>query len=144
MNKFNVSTMTITDKLTIVPQGNFSFLPAQLNTSNVDAITITIDELKALNAHSKCWKYEEYTKNGIKRKKATLVTYVKPVETDEQLKSKYRARVLKYIREKYSASDENKILREKLAGLDTGYEFETYNTYVEYCKTKAHTEVYGE
>ena len=39
------------------------------------------------------------------------------------------------VEELNSKNEENAILRKKLAGLDNG-EFETYNTYVEYCKTK--------
>ena len=38
---------------------------------------------------------------------------------------------------KYSKSEENAILRKKLANLDTSNEFDTYNTYVEECKTLA-------
>ena len=38
---------------------------------------------------------------------------------------------------KYSKSEENAILRKKLANLDTNNEFDTYNSYVEECKALA-------
>ncbi len=50
-------------------------------------------------------------------------------------KQQYESLVVAEIRKKYSQNEENAILRKKLAGLDNG-EFEAYNTYVEYCKTK--------
>jgi len=64
------------------------------------------------------------------------------VETDEDKKERYNNFTVHYIREKYSSDDEYKILREKINGTDTE-NFATYNTYIEECKTKAHTEVYG-
>lgn len=65
-----------------------------------------------------------------------------PVETDEEKKERYNNFAIQYIREKYTTDDEYKILREKMAGIDNN-NFATYNTYIEECKTKAHTEVYG-
>lgn len=55
---------------------------------------------------------------------------------DEVVKQQYEALIVSEIRKKYSQNDENAILRKRLAGLDTE-EFETYNAYVEECKTKA-------
>ena len=60
----------------------------------------------------------------------------KLIKDNQELKNQqYESLVVAMIREKYSQNEENAILRKKLAGLDNG-EFEAYNTYVEYCKTK--------
>lgn len=56
-------------------------------------------------------------------------------DNQEIKKQQYESLVVAEIRKKYSQNEENAILRKKLAGLDNG-EFEVYNTYVEYCKTK--------
>ena len=49
------------------------------------------------------------------------------------------------IRERYTATDEYKVLREKLAGRDGSEEqFNEYNQYVEQCKAEAYLEIYGE
>jgi hypothetical protein len=65
--------------------------------------------------------------------------------TEEELRSKYCNLTNQFIREKYSSNDENKIIREYLAyGEEYKPAFDEYNTYVEECKAKAHTEIYGE
>lgn len=43
----------------------------------------------------------------------------------------------------YSASEENALLRKKIANLDNSHEFDIYNAYVEECKTLA-KELLGE
>jgi hypothetical protein len=78
----------------------------------------------------------------VKKTRGVLKDYTPPAKTDEELKVEYNVLTVQYIREKYTADDENKILREKLAGTDYGT-FEVYNAYVEECKAKAHLEVYG-
>ena len=65
--------------------------------------------------------------------------------TEEQLRKEYETMTVKYIREKYSVDDENKILREYLAYPDNAEikeEFDIYNATIEECKQKAHAEVY--
>ena len=60
----------------------------------------------------------------------------KLIKDNPELKNQqYESLVVAEIRKKYSQNEENAILRKKLAGLDNG-EFDIYNTYVEYCKTK--------
>lgn len=61
-------------------------------------------------------------------------------ELAKQKQAKYENLVEKYIREKYSLSNELAILRQA----NTKYtEFYEYNTYAEECKAKAKAEVYG-
>ena len=63
--------------------------------------------------------------------------------TEEEIKNVYRKLVVEYIREKYTANDENEILREYLAYGDARKaDFNEYNIYVEACKTRAYQEVY--
>jgi hypothetical protein len=78
----------------------------------------------------------------VKKTRGVLKDCTPPTKTEAELKAEYEKLTVKYIRLKYSADDENKILREKCAGTDNG-EFDEYNTYVEECKVKAHKEVYG-
>lgn len=64
----------------------------------------------------------------------------------EQKQKRYESLCQQYIRERYSPTDENKVVREYLAdmyNLDKKAQFDEYNTYVESCKIKAKTEVYG-
>ena len=56
-------------------------------------------------------------------------------DNQELKKQQYESLVVAEIRKKYSQNEENAILRKKLAGLDNG-EFDIYNSYVEYCKSK--------
>lgn len=79
-----------------------------------------------------------------------LVANFRPLPTAEQLdkqrQAKYESLCQKYIREKYSATDENKVVREYLADMNNNgkkTQFDTYNFYVESCKAKARVEVYG-
>ena len=66
------------------------------------------------------------------------------VMTDEEKKAAYETLTVQYIREQYSIDDEAKVLRECLANIEGAQaNFQTYNTYVESCKAKAHTEIYG-
>jgi hypothetical protein len=61
-------------------------------------------------------------------------------ETAKQKQARYESLVEKYIREKYSLSNELAILRQA----NTKYtEFYEYNAYAEECKARAKTEVYG-
>lgn len=65
--------------------------------------------------------------------------------TEEELHTRYQNLSIKYIHEKYSANDENKVIREYLAyGEEYKPAFDEYNTYVEDCKARAHAEIYGE
>jgi hypothetical protein len=66
--------------------------------------------------------------------------------TDDELLYKYHNLTVKYIREKYSINEENKVIREFLAYNTDEYRniFNEYNSYVEECKKRAHTETYGE
>lgn len=64
----------------------------------------------------------------------------------EQKQKRYESLCQQYIRERYSPTDENKVVREYLAdmyNLDKKAQFDEYNTYVESCKIKAKAEVYG-
>jgi len=63
--------------------------------------------------------------------------------TDEQKEQMYKDLVVSYIREQYSADDEQAILRKKIAGIDEG-EFDIFNTFVEECKVKAKTQVFAD
>lgn len=61
-------------------------------------------------------------------------------ELAQQKQARYESLVEKYIREKYSLSNELAILRQA----NTKYtEFYEYNTYAEECKARAKAEVYG-
>lgn len=61
-------------------------------------------------------------------------------ELAKQKQARYESLVEKYIREKYSLSNELAILRQA----NTKYtEFYEYNTYAEECKARAKAEVYG-
>ena len=63
--------------------------------------------------------------------------------TDEEKERIYDKLSVSYIRKKYTADDENKIMREYLAYGDVKKEaFEIYNSYVEECKATARAEVY--
>lgn len=53
----------------------------------------------------------------------------------------YNQYVISEIRKKYSQSEENAILRKKLAGIDSKNEFAEYNTFVEECKRKVKNEL---
>lgn len=62
------------------------------------------------------------------------------VVTEEQKQVKYESLVEKYIRQKYTLSQELAILRQR----DTKpSEFEVYNAYAEQCKAQAKFEIYG-
>lgn len=66
--------------------------------------------------------------------------------TAEQKQVKYEMLVEKYIREKYSPNDENKVVREYLADMtnvEKKAQFDDYNAYVESCKTRAKNEIYN-
>lgn len=54
----------------------------------------------------------------------------------------YEAVIVRKIRERYTASEENAILRKKIAGLPgADAEFEAFNAYVESCKASAKAEL---
>ena len=58
---------------------------------------------------------------------------------------RYEMLVQEKIRERYTSTDEYKVLRERLAGKDGSEEqFNQYNQYVEQCKAEAYAEIYGE
>lgn len=70
--------------------------------------------------------------------------------TEEQIAVKkqraYENLCQQYIRERYSPTDENKIVREYLADMynfDKKSQFDEYNAYVESCKARAKIEIYG-
>lgn len=66
--------------------------------------------------------------------------------TEEEKKVKYEELTMKYIHEKYTYDDENKIMREYISDRENEeYKraFENYNSYVITCKAKAKEEVYG-
>ena len=71
------------------------------------------------------------------------IVAVEHIATAEELRSRYEALVVAKIRESYSQTDENKVIREALASGDYT-EFDLYNAYVEQCKASARLEVYGE
>lgn len=63
----------------------------------------------------------------------------------KQKENKYKKLCEKYISEKYSLADENKIVREYLVDMyntEKRVQFDEYNAYVEQCKSKAKGEVY--
>jgi hypothetical protein len=148
---------------TMTPCGEFNVQSFPLLSWNT--VVLTEEEMQALSNHTKHWEYEDIeveipiyeeqvdsegkitkVQTGVKKEikqKGVLKDYTPPAKTEEELKAEYDSLVVQYIREKYSANDENKILREKLAGTEE-LEFEEYNAYVEECKTKAHNEVYVE
>lgn len=67
-----------------------------------------------------------------------------PAPTEEELRQIYEELTVQYIREQYSENDEAKIFREYLANVTGAQEaFTVYNAYVESCKARANTEVYG-
>lgn len=61
-------------------------------------------------------------------------------QLEKQKQAKYENLVERYIRQKYSISQELAILRQKESKIE---EFNAYNDYAEYCKAKAKMEVYG-
>lgn len=64
----------------------------------------------------------------------------------KQKQLKYERLCQQYIRERYSATDENKVVREYLADMynfDKKTQFDEYNTCVENCKSRARVEVYN-
>lgn len=67
--------------------------------------------------------------------------------TEEEKLTAYNELTTKYIHERYTLDDENKIMREYISDMtNETYKvaFDAYNAYVEECKTKAHIEIYGE
>ena len=67
--------------------------------------------------------------------------------TEAEKREIYVDKVNTYIREQYTQEQENKIVRERLAYPDSdeiAVEFSAYNSFVESCKSMAHTEVYGD
>lgn len=73
----------------------------------------------------------------------TDIIAVEHMASAEELREKYEALAVLKIREQYSPTDENKVIREALATGDYS-EFDIYNDYVEQCKAGARLEVYGE
>lgn len=78
-----------------------------------------------------------------------LVANFRPPLTAEQIEkqkqAKYESLCQQYIREKYSATDENKVVREYLADMynfEKKTQFDTYNAYVESCKARAKGEIW--
>jgi len=63
----------------------------------------------------------------------------------KDLQADYDALSVRYIHEKYSYDEENKIMREYLSDMNNEQykaAFDTYNSYVAECKARAYTEVY--
>lgn len=60
-------------------------------------------------------------------------TYVEPIEITEEITIDYDAEVNRLIRQKYTASQEFAILRQRDEKPD---EFADYNDYCEYCKSE--------
>ena len=78
-----------------------------------------------------------------------LVAGFRPPLSEEQIEkqkqAKYESLCQRYISEKYSFADENKIIREYLVDMyntEKRVQFEEYNAYVESCKARAKGEVY--
>jgi hypothetical protein len=67
----------------------------------------------------------------------TPPTPEQPEITPEQM---YKDRVIELVREEYSVDDELAILRQRDTKID---EFNTYNLFVEECKSQARREIYG-
>ena len=66
-------------------------------------------------------------------------------QVEKQKQAKYESLCQQYIREKYSATDENKVVREYLADMyntEKRVQFDEYNAYVESCKVRAKGEIY--
>ena len=61
-------------------------------------------------------------------------------QLEKQKQAKYESLVERYIRQKYSISQELAILRQRDSKVE---EFNAYNLYAENCKAKAKMEVYG-
>lgn len=86
-----------------------------------------------------------YTASWTETDTQILRTWIFVPYTEEELHTRYRGLAVRYIHERYPASDENKILREYLAyGEAAKPAFDAYNTYVEACKARAHAEIYGD
>lgn len=131
------------------------------------------DYLVVSNVHEKVEKWKEkqvienYDDNGnvvaeeieVEKSKTHIVCdlvahfYPKVELTEEQKalqkENQYKALCEKYIREKYSANDEDKIKRECLFDMisnntnnESKLQFLEYNSYVESCKLKAKQEIY--
>lgn len=72
-----------------------------------------------------------------------VVDVVEIQQTKEQLHINYESLCVKLIREKYSADDEYKVLREYLADMSNSTEFDTYNNYVKDCKLRAMEQIFN-
>lgn len=85
-------------------------------------------------------EHEQVTENY---KTCDLVAHFNTLTAEQierQKQFKYESLVEKYIRQKYSISQELAILRQRDSKVE---EFNNYNAYAEYCKAKAKMEVYG-
>lgn len=123
-HEIDIATTNFTDGVAILPlpDGSIKCLPEQDATAEELAI---IAEVKA------------DVENRV---------IVVPEPTEEEIRSQYESLTVRYIREKYSQDDENKVIREYLsdmANTDFKSTFEMYNTYVIACKQRAQEEAYG-
>lgn len=120
------------DEKTKIVHGNPSLKPFVVFTEGLKQIkTTTIPE-----------KYDYLIVSNIKDDTCDLVAkfYVFTKEQIEKQKQfNYDCLVEKYIREKYSLSNELAILRQASAKPE---EFKTYNDYAENCKVRAKQEIY--
>lgn len=100
-----------------------SELDYQLFPITKDMIEISDEDFKEIGK-TKCFDVENQS----------VIDYVKPEPTLEERLLEYRLLVEKYIRQKYTISDELAILRKKD---ECPKEFEDYYSYAETCKVIA-------
>ncbi|WP_324824978.1 hypothetical protein [Sinanaerobacter sp. ZZT-01] len=108
------------------------------------ALYVVEDESDLANKIQRLYPHYDFVvENG---QLVDVIEIEKPPLTDEEKIQQYDELSIQYIHEKYSYDEENKTMREYLSDMTNEQckvAFDTYNTYVEECKTRAYTEVYG-
>lgn len=152
-----------TNRVMYTSEKKFSEYSDNLLLAEVESLPQSYDYLIVENITEKTntWKeiQEDYDDNGeIVAKEVEMsrtyftcdvIAKFKPEPTTEQLEAKkqkhYETLCQKYIAQKYSQSDENKIVREYLVDTTNSekkLQFLEYNAYVEQCKLRAREEIY--
>lgn len=121
----------------ILPEG-YAYIPDDMElpfTYPFVNITVEGDTVTSMEANQEA--YEAFRAEALKRREARKA---------KNLTKKYEARVVELIRQKYTDSEEFKILREYLADKNETTEkaFTDYNNYVIECKATAKKEILGE
>lgn len=101
-----------------------------------------IDELN--NEEYTITEYVEVEKTRTHKTCELLVN--KKLFNEKEMQKSYESLVNRKIRKKYSANDENKVVREFLSdmsNIEKKLQFEQYNNFVENCKLEAKGEIYG-